>query len=133
DFEFGTGATGDDADSATGIWSTWEHNRRVTKKLLQTFGQALARDICLCLETDVLAMIEKEGLRLFQAKSGAELDVVPELAMEVQRQMGAIDSQVVIQERMKQLITLPRPGVSRSPKKAVMHEKEIGFGFDGKP
>ena len=53
--------------------------------------------------------------------------------MSVQRQMGAIDRQVVVEQTAHQLVAFIRPGMRGRPKQPMMDQQQVGFGRHRQP
>ena len=66
-------------------------------------------------------MIEEKGAQLFQTKRGAQLGVIAQTGVSIQRQMRAINREIVLDQAADQFVAFPSPRVGRSPKKPVMH------------
>ena len=53
--------------------------------------------------------VRKKGRRLFQAERGAQLRVVAEFGMRIQRQVRTVNRQIVFHEQPEQFVFFPRP------------------------
>ena len=53
--------------------------------------------------------------------------------MRVERQVRAVNGEVMIEQRTQQFVLFPRPRMRRRPEQAVMHEQEIRPHLDSKP
>lgn len=82
------------------------------------------------LDADVLIFFVKERLGILQAQRRAKLRVVPELGMEIQRQMGAVDGEIVLNQEPQHLMVLARPRLSWAPEQTVMNDEQVGLGRD---
>src|SRR5207248_567253 len=59
--------------------------------------------------------------------------IVPEARVGVERKMGAIDGEIVIEQQAEQLVTLGSPRMRCAPEKAVMDKEQVGVCGDGQP
>ena len=82
------------------------------------------------MQSDVLTLFEEERFELTKAEGFRKLGVVPELRMGIEREMGTVNSEVVIEKPFQKLITFTRPRMRRSPEKAVMNDQKVGTCFD---
>src|SRR5881628_3494752 len=69
--------------------------------------------------------LKKKG-RSFFRPSGAQLSVVAQAGMRIQRKMGAIDRQVVLEQKADEVVALPRPWVGWSPEESMVHQQQVG-------
>src|SRR5436190_10755183 len=78
----------------------------------------------------MLSFFEKEWFQVSKPERFCQLSIVSESWMRIQRQMGAVNSEVVVQQQLDHLVPFIGPWVACSPKKAMMHNEQIGFRFD---
>ena len=65
---------------------------------MQPPRQVRTRDVCLSLKANALAVVFEEWAQFLQAQCGAELGVITQAGMGIQRQMGAVNRQIVLQQ-----------------------------------
>lgn len=53
--------------------------------------------------------------------------------MNIQRQMRAVDRQIVVQQEPEQLVTFSRPRMCLAPKQTMMNDEQIRFRLDRHP
>lgn len=51
--------------------------------------------------------------------------------MGIERQMGAVDGEVVFQQELKEFVAFAGPGMGWAPEESVVDDEEIGLGGDG--
>ena len=127
-FEIASCSACDDTDAAADLGTAGNCQWFRSSGASQARGQFGARNYRLTLKTQELAMIEKERAQFFQSKRRAELGVVAKFGMRVQRQMRAVDGEVVLEQQSQQFVSLACPRMRRSPKKSVMDNQEISVG-----
>ena len=88
-----------DANAAADGWTSGNDQRLGAGSTPQTAGQIVSRQGLPGLKSEELAVIEEERLQLSQAESSAKPRVIAKSRMNIERQMGAIDGEVVLQEQ----------------------------------
>ena len=126
-------AAAHDADPAADGGAGGDEARRAAGGLPQAFGQVCPREAGLGLKPEVQSVVEVEGAQLSEAQRRAEAGVVAEAGMRVQRQMGTVNRQVMLQQAAQQLVAGAGPGMRRRPKKPVMHQQQVRPGGDRQP
>jgi hypothetical protein len=79
-----------------------------------------------------LAAIEKERPEAFETEGGAELGVVAEFGMCVEREMRAVDGEIVFEQRLQKFVAFASPRMGWAPKEAVMDDQKVRVGANGK-
>ena len=74
------------------------------------------------------AFLEEKGLEFLEAERGAQLRVVAQSRVGVQRQMRTVNGQIAFDEQCQQLAAPARPRHGRRPEQAVMDDEQIGPG-----
>src|SRR4051794_672895 len=85
------------------------------------------------LQPDKLPFLEKKWFQRFEAESAAELRIIPDRRMHIERKMRTVDRQVVLDQEAYQLIIRPGPGMTLTPKKPVMSHEQVGAAGDRLP
>jgi hypothetical protein len=131
--EIGSGAAGHNSDPTADLWPARDHQNPGAGRGLQTTRQFGPGNVPLRFETDVLAMAEKEWLRLFETECRAELRVIAQARMGIERQMRAIHGQIILDQKRQYFAAFAGPGMGSAPEKTVVNNQQIGPGSDGKP
>lgn len=99
-FHVSPGAAGDDADAEAFAGAGGDEFWACSEDIGEAAVEFVARHWGEGFETDRLALVNKERFARFQPepKSGEELDGVAQFGMGIEREMRAIDSEVVIEE-----------------------------------
>ena len=77
-----------------------------------------------------MAALGEKRLGRLDAKCPAKLGVVAESRMRVERQVRAVNSDVVIEQQPQQLVAIAGPRMRRPPEKPVMYDQQIRPGGD---
>jgi hypothetical protein len=128
DFQLRPRPAGHDADSpAPGRTAGQKHGRTA-----QNFGQFCrkvpARNFLPRLPADEAAFFKKKRLEILEAERGAQLRVVAQARVGVQRQMRTVHGQIAFDQQRQHLAAPARPRHGRRPKQAVMDDEKIGPG-----
>jgi hypothetical protein len=84
------------------------------------------------LEADGLAiLVEEKWFGILESERGGELGVVAELRVGIEREVGAVDGEVVFEEEFEEGVAFAGPGMGGAPEEAVVNDEEIGAGGDG--
>ncbi len=131
EFEVAPGSAGDDTDAAAEVRASGDELGRRAGGAGETLAQFLAGKAGATLQPDGLAVAGEEGGGLFQAEGGAELGIIAELGMGIERQVGTVDGEVVGDQEVQQFVILAGPGLAGIPEEAVVHKEQIGADIDG--
>ena len=129
-FHFRARAAGDDADFAATRRAARQHGRLGVGRFGQALGQLRPRQVKRAAQADRLAALGKKRLGLLDAKCPAKLGVVAEPWMRVQRQVRAVNGDVVVKQQPQQSVAVAGPRMRRSPKQPVVDDQQIRPGVD---
>src|SRR5688572_24771713 len=79
-----------------------------------------------CHQSEMLVLIEKKWLAVLQAENGAQLRVVAELGVHVQREVRTVNRQIASDQKPQHFVGLAGPGMARVPKQPMMHQQKVG-------
>lgn len=127
-FQTGPRAAGHDANSPALRRTAGQQKRRSAQNFGQPIRQFPAQNFLARLPADESAFFKKERLEFSEAERGAQLRVVAQARVGIQRQMRTVHGQVVFDEQGQHLAALTRPGHRRRPKQAVMNNEQIRPG-----
>ena len=88
-----------DANAAADGWTSGNDQQIGAGSTPQTAGQIVSRQGLPGLKSEELAVIEEERLQLSQAESRAKPRVIAKSRMSIERQMGAIDGEVALEQQ----------------------------------
>jgi hypothetical protein len=126
-FKIATRTATHNANAPADFWPFGDQVHFPANSPSQTTCQIHARNRSLCLAANELALVKQKWPQLPQSQRRAELGVVPELWMGIERKMRTINRKVIIDQKTEQLVPLSRPRVRRAPKQSMMHEQQIRF------
>ena len=133
DSQFVARSAGHHSDAATEVWTAWENGGTVAEYCGEPRFERVPSNRGSRLQADGLIALEEERFGLAESESRAQLSVVSQARVGVQREMGAVDSQIVLDEGLDALVASTGPGMGFAPKQAVMHEEQIGLSVDRHP
>ena len=128
ELEAGARTAGDNADAAAGRRATGEEFRRSTEGLSEAVGEFRAGQGGVGLEADELAFLEEKRLEPPESQSRGESCIVPETRMGIERQMGAVNGEIVFSEALEEFPASAGPRMAGAPEKAVVNHQQIGSG-----
>src|SRR5436190_9493586 len=85
----------------------------------------LTRNSCFHFETDGLPLLLTEWLGIFESQRGDELCVIAEAGMQIEREMGAVEGEVVSESARKHPPPPARNWLQSGPEQAVVNDEEI--------
>ena len=77
-----------------------------------------------------MAFADKERPGFLESQRGGDAGVVAERGMGVEREMGAVDGEVVFHQEPEEFAAFAGPWNGASPEESVVDDEEIGPGFD---
>ena len=110
--------------------SAGKNDRRVADRFGKAARQFIARKFRAGLKTKIAALCKVKWFELFESESGAQLRVIAHFRMSVQRQMGAIHREIVVDQLTQHFMPLAGPRMRGRPKKPVMHDEQVSLGGD---
>ena len=90
------------------------------------FLEGLPRAHQFSLHADRDAVMLAEGATLSDAQLSRQHDVVPDLGVEIERNVRAVEGDVVSDEAGDAPVGRPREGTEATPEEPVMHQQEVG-------
>jgi len=120
-------AAGDDADFFANSWPAVDEGGFGAENGLEPAAQNVAAQPRGGAQADGAAAFLEEGLGLGELERAHQPGVVAEARMEIQRQVRAVNSEVVLHERLDEQAFLAGPWMLRVPKQAVMDDEQIGL------
>src|SRR3954447_26422454 len=94
-------------------------------------GELVPGNFRVDLKPDALTFRLKKRLGLLEAERRGKLAVVAEERMDVEREMGAVEREIVAQDLVEHPAAPARDRLESGPEKPVMDDKEIYAAFDG--
>ena len=88
---------------------------RAAQHCSQLFGQGLSREYGPRLPADVPALVQEKRLQVFESQRRAQSGVVAQTRMRVQRQVRAINSQIILDQQFEHLPAHSGPWNGRTP------------------
>jgi hypothetical protein len=82
-------------------------------------------------ETYCLAVSQKKWPQISKAQRGAQLRIIPQPRVRVERQVGTVNRQIVFDKQPEQFASFARPRMRWRPEQAMMHDQQIRPGRDG--
>ena len=73
----------------------------------------------------------EEWQELTEAEGAAKTGIVAEFGVGIEREVGAVDGEVAVEEEAELLIAGADPGVGRGPEEAMVDDEEVGPGGGG--
>ena len=122
-----------DADATADLRTAGNQPRLRPCSALQAPDQVRPRNVRPCLKAEEQAVVEVERTQLFQAQRGREQSVVAQPGVGIQRQVRAVNREVMLYEAADQLVAFARPRVRRAPKEPVMHHQQVRFSRHRQP
>ena len=123
-------SAGHHPDAPANVRSSGQHLRRCLQRPMQLSGQCLAVQTRFRFVTNESALLEKKRLAILQSERQAELRVIAQARMSVERQMRTVNGQIVFEQQRQQLVTSPSPRMTRVPKQSVMHNQQVRLRRD---
>ena len=127
------GATRHDANPPAERRAAGGDPHRPAQHPLQLPGQVRAGNTGLRLETDGPALALKARPARLEAERRAELDVVAQPWVRIQRQVRAVNREIVVQQSPQQFTVSTRPRMPRGPEQAVVNEQKVRPGCHREP
>jgi hypothetical protein len=69
---------------------------------------------------------KKTASQIFEAQRRAQLGVVAQARMRVQRQVRTVNGQIILDQQFEHFPAPAGPGNGRTPEQSVMHDHQIG-------
>src|SRR6266516_2097531 len=129
-FQFAARAASHQPDAPANIRSAGQQLWRRLQRLLQSSGQFLAIQTSFRFVANESAFLEEKRLAPLQGQRPAELRVVAQARVSVEREMRTINGQIVFEQQRQQLIARARPGMTRIPEQSMMHDQQVRSGSD---
>src|SRR5215470_9443148 len=123
------GAAGDDTDPTAPRWSARNQTYSPGDGGGEPPAQVIARYLRIRPKTEILSAIEEKWLCVPESKSGAQARVIAQLGMSVERQMGTVNSQIMLHQQSQHFIAFTCPGMAWIPEQAMMNDEQIDLGF----
>jgi len=130
-FQTVTCAPGHDADAPANFRAAGNNSRFSLRSRARASRRVPRGKSSCAIETNGLAVGDKKRPQIFKPKRGAELRIVPEPGMRIQRQVRTINRQIVFHEQPEQFVFFARPRMRWRPEQSVMHNHQIRPGGDG--
>ena len=96
-YHFRTRAAGYDTDFAAPCAAAWQHRRLGAGGFCQALGQLRPREVQCAAQADRLTALNKKWLDRLDIKRLAQLGVIAESRMRIQRQVRAVNRPVVVE------------------------------------
>jgi hypothetical protein len=90
-----------------------------------------ARDVRLNFQPDALAFHFEKRFGVFQTKRAGQLRVIAENGMNVEREVGAVDGEVVLERALEQAPASAGYWLEARPEESVMHNEKVYSALDG--
>src|SRR5580765_5791928 len=95
---------------------------------MESSGQFLAFQTSFRFVTNESAFLEEKRLAALQAQRPAELRVVSQARVSVEREMRTVNGQVVFEQQRQQVIVSASPGMTRVPEQSMMDNQQVCSG-----
>ena len=97
---------------------------------LQLARKRVARNLRVHFQTDTLSLVLEERLGVFKTQRTRELSVVAQDRMDVERKVGAVEGQVVLQSPFQHPSPAARDRLQSRPEQAVVDNEKIDPALD---
>jgi hypothetical protein len=93
--------------------------------MLQPAREFVAGNLRQGFESDALAFCFEERFGVFETERGGELGVVPEDRMDIEREVGAVEGKIVLENLFQHSPPATCDRLEAGPEQAVVNDKKI--------